>query len=79
LDYGKSKRLKNISTYINVFVQKFKSNSKTLTSTGIFFDFIIFKLNIILRMQGLYMRLKKLKVSKDLTQMAATNPDFLKN
>ncbi len=30
-------------------------------------------------MQGLYMRLKKLKVSKDLTQMAATNPDFLKN
>ncbi len=31
-----------LSTYINVFVQKFKSNSKTSTSTGICFDFIIF-------------------------------------
>jgi hypothetical protein len=30
-------------------------------------------------MQGLYKRLKKLKASKDLTQMVTTNPDFLKD
>jgi len=30
-------------------------------------------------MQGLYKRLKKLKASKDLTQMVITNPDFLKD
>jgi hypothetical protein len=29
-------------------------------------------------MQGLYKRLKKLKASKDLTQMVTTNPDFFK-
>ena len=34
-----------LSTYINVFVRKFTSNSKTSTSTGI----IILKLNIILK------------------------------
>ncbi len=31
---------------------------------------------VLLRMQGLYKRLKKLKASKDLTQMVTTNPDF---
>jgi hypothetical protein len=30
-------------------------------------------------MQGLYKKLKKLKASKDLTQMVTTNPDFLKD
>jgi hypothetical protein len=30
-------------------------------------------------MQGSIKRLKKLKASKDLTQMVATNPDFLKD
>jgi hypothetical protein len=30
-------------------------------------------------MQGSYKRLKKLKASKDLTQMVTTNRDFLKD
>jgi hypothetical protein len=30
-------------------------------------------------MQGSYKKLKKLKVSKDLTQMVTKNPDFLKD
>jgi hypothetical protein len=30
-------------------------------------------------MQGLYKRLKKVKASKDLTQMVTANPDFLKD
>ncbi len=33
-------------------------------------------LQVLLRMQGLHKRLKKLKASKDLTQMVTTNPDF---
>jgi hypothetical protein len=50
---------------------------------GFCFDHIIFKLNFIylkvfLRMKGSYRRFKKLKASKDLTQIVTTNPDFLK-
>ena len=66
----------NISTYINVFVQKFKSNSKTSTSTGILFWFyyflIKFYLKVLLRMRGLYWSLH-------LTQTVTTNPDFVKD
>ncbi len=48
-----------------------------------FFLFFYFKikyyLKVLLRMQGSYKRLKKLKASKDLTQMVTTDHDFLKD
>jgi hypothetical protein len=60
--------------------EKFKSNAKTSTSTGILFLFYYFLiksyLKELLRMQGLYKRLKKLKASKESIQMVTTNPDF---
>ena len=40
---------------------------------------IKYYLKVSLRMQGSYKRLKKLKASKDLTQMVTTNRDFLKD
>jgi hypothetical protein len=47
---------------------------------GFCFYFTIFLiksyLKELLRMQGLYKRLKKLKASKESTQMVTTNPDF---
>ena len=48
---------------------------------GFFFDYFWIKyyLKVLLRMQGLYKRFKKLKASKDLTQMVTTDTDFLKD
>jgi hypothetical protein len=60
--------------------EKFKSNAKTSTSTGILFLFYYFLiksyLKELLRMQGLYKRLKKLNAFEESTQMVTTNPDF---
>ena len=60
--------------------EKFKSNVKPSTSTGmlvLFYYFLIKSyLKELLRMQGLYKRFKKLKASKESTQMVTTNPDF---
>ncbi len=65
------------STFINVFVLKYKSNSQTSTSTGILFWFyyflIKFYLKALLRMGGLYKVFKQLKASIHLTQMVTTN------
>jgi hypothetical protein len=53
---------------------------KPQTSTGILFlfDYFLIKsyLKELLRMQGLYKRLKKIKTSKESTQMVTTYPDF---
>jgi hypothetical protein len=60
--------------------KKFKSNAKTSTSTGILFLFYYFLIKSypkeLLRMQGSYKRFKKLKASKESTQLVTTNPDF---
>ena len=60
--------------------EKFKSNAKTSTSTGILFLFYYFLiksyLKELLRMSGSYKRFKKLKASKELTQVVTTKPDF---
>ncbi len=60
--------------------KKFKSNAKTSTSTGILFLFYYFLFKSypeeLLRMQGSYKRLKKLKAFKESTQLVTTNPDF---
>ena len=60
--------------------EKLKSNAKTSTSTGILFLFYYFLiksyLKELLRMSGSYKRFKKLKASKELTQVVTTKPDF---
>ena len=53
---------------------------KPQSQQGFCFNFIIFKIKLYLKellwMRGLYKRFKKLKTSKELTQMVSTNPDF---
>ena len=60
--------------------KKFKSNAKTSTSTGIlclFYYFLIkYYLKELLRRSGSYKRFKKLKASKESTQVVTTKPDF---
>ena len=60
--------------------EKFKSNAKTSTSTGILFLFYYFLiksyLKELLRRSGSYKRFKKLKASKESTQVVTTKPDF---
>ncbi len=60
--------------------EKFKSNAKTSTSTGILFLFYYFfnksYLKELLRMSDSYKRFKKLKTSKESTQVVTTKPYF---
>ena len=60
--------------------EKFKSNAKTSTLTRVLFLFYYFLiksyLKELLRMSGSYKRFKKLKASKESTQVVTTKPDF---
>ncbi len=54
-------------SYINAFVRKFESNSKTSTSTFFYLFFILVKpyLKQLLRIRGAYNRFEKWLASKD--------------